>query len=529
MKNLNKYLLVLIVAVFGAGCTDDFLDTEPKTTLTDDSFYQTKEHAELAIVGCYDGIQQLYTGGAVFPVLSEVLSDNCFGGGGNNDAQELRVLDEFDLSVSADLVNILDGYWVAYYKAIYRINVLLQKMDQINWEGDEDYRNNIEAQARFLRAYCYFDMVRVWEKVPLVTEPTTGNIPQAEVDDIYTLIAEDLQFAAENASETVQPGRVNKWVAKAYLARVFLFYTGYYGKNDLVGLVTKAQALQGLEDVIATGSYGLIEEFKNLWPAASSAPEGEGLTTTYAGKDNKETVFAIKYNITSDWEGSFDGNHWLVMLGFRSQAFSPYGKGWGACPVNPDLYMAYDDEDERKVASIIDIEGEGLDYDIEDQREYTGYRGKKYIALANPDGTDVSEANGGVSFLISQYQDYVVVRYADVLLMAAELGSASAQSYLDQVRDRAGLASVPATFNNIMKERRLEFALEGIRYWDLLRQGVNVAAEAISEETTVKNGGVPTSKSISATNIIKTRGFQMVPQNQITRSSGVLKQNTGWE
>ncbi|GAA0890467.1 RagB/SusD family nutrient uptake outer membrane protein [Fulvivirga kasyanovii] len=529
MKNLNKYLLVLLVIVLSTGCTDDFLDTEPKTTLTDDSFYQTKEDAELAIVGCYDGIQQLYASGVAFPILSEVLSDNCFGGTGNTDALNFRVLDEFDLSVSSGEVNILNNNWIAYYKAIYRINVLLQKLDQINWEGDEAYRNSIEAQARFLRAYCYFDMVRIWEKVPLITEPTTGNISQAEVDEIYTVIAEDLSFAAENGSETVEPGRVNKWAAKAYLARVFLFYTGYYGNNDLVGVVSKAQALQGLEDVIAKGSYSLVEKFKNLWPAASSVPEGDGLTTTYAGKDNAETVFAIKYNITSDYDGNTDGNHWLVLLGFRGQTFSPYGSGWGACTVSPDLYAVYEDDDARREASIIAIEEEELDYDNDDQREYTGYSGKKYIPLANPDGSDVAVANGAVDFQIGQYQDYVVMRYSDVLLMAAELGSASAQTYFDQVRDRAGLTSLPATFNNIMKERRLEFALEGIRYWDLLRQGVNVAAETIAEETTVMNGGVPTDKSILAANVIETRGFQMIPQNQVTRSSGVLKQNSGWE
>ncbi|MBL6447177.1 RagB/SusD family nutrient uptake outer membrane protein [Fulvivirga sp. 29W222] len=519
-----------MVTVFGVSCTDDFLDTEPKTTLTDDSFYQTKEHAELAIVGCYDGVQQLYASGVAFPILSEVLSDNCFGGTGKDDAYNYRVLDEFDLSVSPGEVNVLNGNWVAYYKAIYRINVLLQKMDQINWEGDETYRNHIEAQARFLRAYCYFDMVRIWEKVPLVTEPTTDNVPQAEVDDIYIQITQDLLFTVENGSETIEPGRVNKWVAKAYLARVFLFYTGYYGSSDLVGLVSKAEALQGLEDVIGRGAYDLIEEFKNLWPAASSVPDGEGLSTTYAGKDNAETVFAIKYNITSDYDGgNTDGNHWLVLLGFRGQTFSPYGTGWGACTVNPDLYAVYSAEDTRKEASIISIDGEGLDYDNASHREYTGYTGKKYIPLANPDGSDVAVANGGFDFQIGQYQDYVVMRYADVLLMAAELGSANAQSYFDEVRGRAGLTSLPATFHNIMKERRLEFALEGIRYWDLLRQGVNVAAEAIAVDTKVMNAGEEADKSILGVNVLKTRGFQMIPQNHVTRSSGVLIQNAGWE
>jgi tRNA A37 threonylcarbamoyltransferase TsaD len=131
--------------------------------------------------------------------------------------------------------------------------------------------------------------------------------------------------------------------------------------------------------------------------------------------------------------------------------------------------------------------------------------------------------------MIGQYQDYVVVRYADVLLMAAELGSANAQSYFDQVRLRAGLTSKAVSAANIMDERRFEFAFEGIRYWDLLRQGIQTAANTIAESTTVLNGGVATSKQIKKENIIKTRGFQMIPQTQVSLSDGVLIQNEGWK
>jgi hypothetical protein len=131
--------------------------------------------------------------------------------------------------------------------------------------------------------------------------------------------------------------------------------------------------------------------------------------------------------------------------------------------------------------------------------------------------------------MIGQYQDYVVVRYADVLLMAAELGSSKAQKYFDDVRARAGLASKPVSQANIMAERRFEFALEGIRYWDLLRQGVETAANTIAVSTTVKDGGVDFTKTITKANIVAKRGLQQVPQNQISLSDGVLIQNVGWE
>ena len=536
MNKLKIYIVAFAALLLGS-CSESFLDSEPITSLTTGNFYRTKADAELAIIGCYDGLQALYSAGVAFPVASEVFSDNCYGGVGNTDAYNYQLMDEFDLSRSPGDVDIFNPAWQSYYKAIYRTNVLLQKMDQIDWEGDDASRNSIEAQARFIRAYAYFDMVRLWEKVPLLTEPSNENIPQSEPDEIYKLIAEDLLFATQNGSETVSPGRINKWAAKAYLARVFLFYTGYYEKADLVGVVSKADVLQDLEDVISSDNYGLIEEFKNLWPAASSALDesGIGLTTTYAGKDNVETVFAIKYNITSNYNGNIDGNHWLVMLGLRSQHFPPYGKGWGACTVTPSLYAAFEDGDTRKTASIINIEQEGLDFDNSDQREYTGYSNKKYTPLSTVilvDGKkvvkDVSEANGGVSFQINQFQDYVVMRYADVLLMAAELGSSNAQTYYDEVRARAGLTSKTVSEANILEERRLEFAFEGIRYWDLLRQGVQTAADAIAVSDVVLNGSVETTKTISKDKIVATRGFQIIPQTQISLSNGVLKQNQGW-
>lgn len=149
-----------------------------------------------------------------------------------------------------------------------------------------------------------------------------------------------------------------------------------------------------------------------------------------------------------------------------------------------------------------------------------------------PDGTSVADSlSGGNGFMITQFQDYVSIRYADVLLMAAELGSANAQAYFDAVRQRAyktAFVAKPVSQANIMAERRFEFALEGIRYWDLLRQGVDVAATTIAESVELLSGGIETQKTITAGNIQATKGLQQLPYNQITLSSGVLVQNAGW-
>ena len=149
---------------------------------------------------------------------------------------------------------------------------------------------------------------------------------------------------------------------------------------------------------------------------------------------------------------------------------------------------------------------------------------------------------GEGDFQISQYQNFIVMRYSDVLLMAAELGSPNAQAYLNAVRERAytskdedgnltlssNYREVSATKENIMKERMLEFAFEGQRYCDLLRQGVDYAASQIATNTSVESGGNPDNVVINANNIVEKKGLSQIPYNQITLSNGVLKQNAGW-
>ncbi|AXP80096.1 SusD family protein [Mariniflexile rhizosphaerae] len=531
MKNTYIYIM-LVGALSLSSCS---LDTQPYTELTETNFYSTPKDALTALIGCYDGLQ-VATGasGTGLPVATEVFSDDCFGGTGNADGYNYAALDEFDITRAPSYVDLFNGNWVAYYKAIYRCNVLLQKMDQIEWGGDDVLRNTYESEARFIRAYIYFEMVRLWGNIPLLTEPSTENIPQALPEEVYKVIAEDLAFASENlpsvAYSTVDNGRVTKWAAKSLLGRVYLYYTGYYGASDLAGVVTKAQALGHLEDVITSSGHGLVDDFASLWPVAAAYSDMD-----YAGEDNKEIVFSIKYTFTSDYNGNIDGNHWLVMFGMREFSYVPYGNGWGVT-VNPKLWDAYSDNDTRRSATIISVDDEEIPFDkVDNQREYTGYYNKKYtpMSMLDDEGNTVSAVNQFevTDFQINQFQDYVVLRYADVLLMAAELGSANAQAYFDQVRQRAykaNFTSVSVSQENIMNERHLEFALEGIRFYDLLRQGVDTAAATIAETTTLLSGGVPETKTISENNIKTTKGLQQIPNTQITLSDGVLQQNAGW-
>lgn len=540
-----KYISLIAIILVAGSCSKDFLETSPMTEKTDGNYYANAAEANEALVGCYDALQLIYSEGVSFPVASEVMSDLCFGGTGAGDGEGYPMLDEFDKSVSPADLNMYEGNWKNYYKGIFRVNTLLMKLDQVNWGQDIDQKPIIEAEARFLRAYFYFDMVRLWEKVPLLTAPTSDNVPQSEPDAIYKLIAEDLLFAAENGREetygqiaSTEYGHATQWAAKAMLARVFLFYSGYYGKADLVELVTKDQALSALEDVIQNSGHDLVANYADLWPAASTyeaAQNGNPISnTTYAGENNQEVVFSIKYTYTSDWEGNTDGNHWLVMNGLRGMAWpeSGYGSGWGACTVLPGVYSAWTSTDKRKSASIMAIEEENIDYTkINDVKEYTGYFTKKYVPLCDSAGNSTAEQLGGVSFMISQYQDYFVVRFADVLLMAAEMGSPNALEYMNRVRARAGLApAASADKESIFEERKYEFAFEGLRYWDLLRydNSLSYATQKLEFSGKVFTGGAEVDKAISGSNLITTRGLSQIPYNQITLSGGVLQQNAGW-
>ncbi len=541
MKKSNFiYRSLLMATLFLGSCKSDFLDVEPMTSVLESNFYKTTADAEMALVGCYDGYQRTSSNGNLaFYVASEVLSDNCFGGTGHTDGRAYQVLDRFDQGQSNSDNNLFNGTWTDYYAGIFRCNTLLNKLDGTNFGTNTAAKERIEGEAKFLRALMYFDLVRLFEKIPLITEPTRDNVPQADPKETYKLIVEDLKFAIANIPANAYPkanaatndGRVSTYAAKALLARVYLFYTGYYGTDDLG--VSKAEVLQGLEDVITSNEFDLVEDFSALWPASSYIPNPANNTldiSKYAGKGNIEVVFAQKFNNTQNYDGNVDGNRWLVMMGMRNTNWSPYGKGWGGCTVSKRLVNEFNANDTRKAASIIDIAGEGIQgFDIKDQREYTGYSNKKYTPTALPDGT--SNTGGSKDFQISQDQDYVVIRYADVLLMAAELGSAKAQEYFDDVRKRAyktNFTALTATKENILNERKFEFAFEGLRYWDLLRQGLNVAAARLAQTENVTSGSVPDVVTITQANVLKTRGFMQIPNTQITLSNGKLQQNNGW-
>lgn len=534
-------------------CSESFLDVSSKTESNTENFYKTEGDAWRALLGCYDGWRQISSApGIGFYVASTVMGDECYGATGKGDGFGYQAIDAFDPMKSPSDMQLYGQDWKVYYAGVYRCNELMAHEEQINWESESNHGLYM-GECRAIRALLYFDMVRLWGNIPLFLEPVNENREQADPAEVYAAIFEDLKFAIANIPADAnltekEAGRITKYAAEAMLARAYLFYSGYYGKDpgftnaegETTGVVTKADALAAVEDVIGSGNYGLVDDFKNLWPAASLVPIPGNVgwntdASTYAGDFNKEVILAQKFTPTQDYNGNNDSNRWLVMMGMRSLNHTPYGKGWGACTVVPQFLEKFPDGDTRRAASAIDLVGEGIaqgnDFNssFADWREYTGYSVKKYSPLVYGNGLPGTNADGTAGFQECNANQWILMRYADVLLMAAELGSGNAANYMHQVRARAGLDDIAVNQQNIMEERARELAFEGIRYWDLLRQGVDVAADAIAASAgEVFNGGVKGTVTYDKSKIIATKGLSQIPENQITLSNGVLKQNPGW-
>lgn len=553
MKNIRTKISATLVALAGlalGSCSENFLDVSSKTEPNSQNYYKTESQALRALYGCYDGWRQISSnpGAYSFLMASSIMSDECYGGAGVGDGYGAQLVDRFDKSAAPSEMNVFEQEWKVYYAGVFRCNTLITSEEGIKWENEGNHAR-IMAECRALRAIMYFDMVRLWGNIPLFTEPSSENREQADPKDVYALIFDDLKFAMGNlgANENLGVdnfGKITKYAAEAIFARAYLFYSGYYGADPVYSdgtAISRQDALAAVEDIISQGKYQLVPEFKNLWPAASLVPVKDALgwdpeKSTYAGDANSEVILAQTFTPTQDYNGNNDANRWLVNLGMRNINSIPYGKGWGIATLTPGYFRQFfDARDARRTASAIDLASEGVtaaaDYNsgYKDWREYTGLNFKKYTPLVFGNGQPATNPDGTADFMINNAQPWVIVRYADVLLMAAELGSPKANDYLDMIRSRAGLPHVEANKQNILDERARELAYEGIRYWDLLRQGVEVMADAVVRSGgTVQNGGKNAEVVYDRAKIVATKGLSQIPANQISLSHGVLKQNAGW-
>jgi hypothetical protein len=540
---MKKIIIITIIFVSMIGCNDEFLDKVPTTSSVVENFYTTPSDGKQALTSVYnmllrDDWWSMY-------LYADMASDLYAGGAGTGDGGGFQRIDR---GLQWPEASAFQEHWRSYWGAIYRANTYLQAEEQIDWSGNEKLRLQYQAEARFLRAYFHFYLTRMFGEIPALDRVITPDeTPErASAEELYSLIIDDLKFASENAlSEpysSMNPenwGRVTQWAAESMLARVYLFYTGYYNQTEISG-VDAQNALNHIENVIKNSGHDLVPEFASLWrvPAVSEL----GSIDNYAGEENREVIWSIRYIPSAG--GDYGGNWFARMIGPRGTNIDPYGQGWGALTVVPSFWNDFNENDKRKTASILSYEDEGVDYNWEQQQQaqYTRYSSKKY-QLLSVDGIPEAKPN----WQTNAFEDYIVIRYADVLLMGAELRSivhgpndAEALSYLNRVRERAFDSSAhnyqTASFENILEERKFELAGEASRYYDLLRSCKGDFSKLVDLLTYVddtdggdfSNTTDVNSLDVDGINFAEKKGLFQIPQNEIDLMKGAIEQNPGF-
>jgi starch-binding outer membrane protein, SusD/RagB family len=516
MKKIITLAFAATISLSLSGCVDDFLTHKPPVNRVEDNFFQTQRDAEQALYSVYEVLTfshgRFNDGFHPFDVVSNMLSDDAYGGGsGSGDQPGLVEFNDHNIAVTNGKAL---GLWSDRYTGIYRANLLLKHIDNIDFQN-EQARKVIAAEARFLRTMFYFDLVRFFGNIPLFTRPLVAEdirVEQSDPGEVYEFLVRELLEIIPDMRTSIpaaEAGRASAWAAKALLGRVYLYHQDYarpvFGLNELP--VTRAVVVGHLEDIINTSGHRLLDSYAALWGRA--------------GNNNQESIFSVQHITTTfgDWgylNGSI-GNWAATMTGLRGVGFNvTYASGWSFQPVTVDLAGAFDRQtDSRYFASILDPVAENVRHNPSEMYQWQGYAFKKFY----PRRPDTPSFNIEFNWPYNR----PVFRFADVLLMAAELNAASSQEYFDRVRRRAygdHFVQIPATRENIFAERRLEFAGEGHRYWDLLRMGLDTAREKINAQAQAPE--------INIDFRIDRLGLLPIPQSEINLSDRTLRQNPGY-
>ncbi|MEO7989919.1 MAG: RagB/SusD family nutrient uptake outer membrane protein, partial [Chryseolinea sp.] len=450
---MKKIYLILASILFFAGCSD-FLDSEDLTKKTSGNFPGTPAEAQQALTGIYSVQNTVGTGWGNIFLYSEYMSDDRFGGGGQHDPNPQAA--NYFLVANT---NIMSGLWAGYYQGIYRANTLLKSLDNVAGLPAAD-KKQIVGEISFLRGLYYFDLARLFSSpevidghqgtVPLLLSTEPVDLPRATEEALYGQIAFDLKVAIDSmSSEPITPawnaanlGRASKWAAEGMMARVFLFYTGYYNKTELPlaggGSITKAQVITWIEDLIANSGRSLVPDFRNQWPYSidqDSYKYAKDNDLSWVGEpNNPENIYQVVFTGFSSnvWGEKSNYVNGFFNTGQRdSEAHFVIGHGWGFGPVNPRLYGEWPNEDLRKKGSIyyVDDPNEGLTYvkAADNQWNETYYLEKKYVPVNVKDNTTGNPVNWchnlypGIdnNIQLESVQNMVLLRLADVYLMAA--------------------------------------------------------------------------------------------------------------
>ncbi|MEP6261428.1 MAG: RagB/SusD family nutrient uptake outer membrane protein [Gillisia sp.] len=459
-----KYLLLFLGIITAVGCSEDYLEKTDEYNIDSENYFNSQEDYYNALIGVYDILQSTY----VNVLLGEIASDNTLSGG--ESATDVIGFQQVDEMTHTPVNDNLDDIWDWNFAGVQRANYLLEFKDKTEFAG----KNVIIAETRFLRAYFTFELLKWFGPIPIKEDARfvlgdEKTIPRAPKTEVYAQIESDLLFAIANLEYTApQVGRATKGAAQALLGKVYL----YQGTDNSEYFQKSAEVL---ENLINSGQYHLYgtqgnENFANLFE--------------YVGENGPESVFEIQY--TGEQGAGFgclqcsEGNVAVGFQGIRNYTGPLFESGFSFNVPVQEVFDLFSEDDERRDLSILDIEAwadqTGATY--AEGYKHTGYFNRKYLPRQND---NLGDAN------LTQPNNYRAIRYADVLLMAAEalnrggISDSRARDYLNEVRDRAGLDDVEVSGNNLTEaiylERRLELVGEGHRFFDLVRTGR--AAQAI--------------------------------------------------
>ena len=621
---MKKYILSALAVCSAAIFTscDDMLDTDPRVTDATSATFPGKIADVEALNTATYSIMNTMGGGDPDnqnPFLWwEVMSDNCFGSGGlqDNKVKSLHHLVQMNS-------NQYEQPFVLLYGGINRANNQIETIDNVDWTGNEAKRNQLLGEGYFMRGLYTLWLTQLYGDVPLITATLITEEMKAQVsaeEVIYPQILSDFVSAQNLMSTEKSSGHANKYVAEAFMARAYMFWAGFYKKVadlstgsapaiDLVeqegctaASLSQADVVSALRDIVSSGAYELLEDYRSLWQYSNSyvwdetqkaIETGTGHAYKFIadmkrehcfdqpgmGNGNKEELFQIQFMNASNWNLDQKGpyscarmycNYLSVFWALRVNGHNgdrnftyPFTQGWGqGTPSNNiwDDWTIAENEggytDIRKLGSLIDgvTENKEIDYEfVKDCCEASGFGVKKYNGVTLDALTGDSpwwDFAGGESFKGTlenpmqgdHFEDFYLMRYADVLLMLSEM-TGDAQ-YMNQVQKRAGVPETPYSLKELQNQRRWEFAFEGLRFNDMRRWSGKDGGEScyaakalqaqagkqmvvkgnVANKTTMKHMTCSWTKRYADTN-----GFLAKPQSQITLMNGNLIQNPGWD
>ncbi len=514
--NMKNIRLAVLPALLLFSCQDSFIERPSLSGTTTGNYYNTEIEVRNATSTLYSGLPWRDFENRAQDAIGDVMSGNMFS---YDDVQ----FQNFTYSAASERIG---SAWKSFYKILGYSNILINTFEDKKANGGGAFLDPAIAECHFVRGTIYFYIARIWGDSPIITDPAavtlSGNfdIPRYYKDHVVRFAKEELQKAEANLPETDVPGRLTKNSARAMLAKIYLYSKDY------------ANAKAKSQEVIASGRHHLVEDYY-------------GMFTKMSMNNNPETLFSIQHQFAQDPWGT--GNLKNPDRG-PNNLQTAEASMWGMYMPSMDLMASYEFGDKRRAWSLMEhgwtnpswrpqrpnapaynaFMAGGFKYDTlqpdGDGGIKTAVRASiaKYVAGPGKSfgGEPVNGMNSGNNVVLLRYAD-VLLTYAEAVLAGgASTTDASALSAVNSVRARAGLpAKTSITLDEILHERRVEFAFEGEYWFDIQRQGFEKAKAMISRQNRGSVDGGPN----YITNFSEDKMYLPIPASETVQAPALLK------